>query len=63
MPVLTLACPDCGHVFKGGVFPGAKPPEVWVCSQCLGRRAAPLATGAEEPHPFEGSHGGCRCCG
>jgi hypothetical protein len=63
MAVLTLECPDCGHLFMGSVFPGTKPPDVWVCSQCKCRRAAPALGAAEPPHPFETGGAGCKCCG
>ena len=42
MPVLTLECPDCGHVFKGMFLAATKPPEKWFCSQCRGENARPL---------------------
>ncbi len=65
MPVYTLKCPDCAHMFQGMVFAGARPPREWVCSRCGGRKAAPEAGSSPEPHPWEHSEetGGCLCCG
>jgi rubrerythrin len=64
MPVFVLECPDCGHCFQGLVLAGTRAPEVWVCSKCRGRNAAPKEGVAPRPHPWEGSdHGrGCPCC-
>jgi hypothetical protein len=63
MPVIQLECPDCGHAFAGGVLAGTKPPEVWVCSKCLGRRCAPVENVNPANHPFDAGHAGCGCCG
>jgi hypothetical protein len=63
MPILTLQCPDCGHVFQGAVLLGTRPTEVWVCSQCLGRGALQMESAAESPHPWEAGRAGCSCCG
>lgn len=64
MPVYHIACPDCGHRFSGMVLAGTREPERWVCSQCGGDQARPLAGLAPAPHPLEAAHGsGCPCCG
>ncbi len=65
MPVLTLECPDCGHVFKGLVLAATKPPEKWICSKCRGENAVRLEGAMPEMHPMEGRHGlsRCPCCG
>lgn len=64
MPVYTIHCPDCGHRFKGMVMARAATPREWVCSQCGGRRAAPLTGSVPEPHPWDEGHAaGCPCCG
>jgi hypothetical protein len=65
MPVFTLKCPDCDHVFKGMVMAGTRSPKVWVCSKCKGEKAAPLEGVEPEEHPWEkeGHAGGCLCCG
>lgn len=61
MPVLVIECPDCGHDYHSLVVEGAKVPDVWACSQCGGRRAAPK-TQIESTHPWASS---CMdgCCG
>ena len=64
MPVLTLKCPDCGHVFKGLVLEGTKLPELWVCSRCRSDKAEPQADIVPQKHPWDDGHGpGCPCCG
>lgn len=64
MPVLTLQCPECGHVFQGLVLAGTRMPEVWACSRCGGEQAHPLADAQPAPHPWDGPHGIglCPCC-
>jgi hypothetical protein len=65
MPVLTLKCPECGHIFHGLVLAGTRPPEVWVCSRCGSEQAQPAVEATPAPHPWEAEHGGgkCLCCG
>jgi hypothetical protein len=64
MPIFTLECPDCGHVFRGTVLAGTKPPEIWVCSRCRGEAAAERPGASRETHPWENpDHAGCTCCG
>ncbi|ABS70077.1 hypothetical protein Xaut_4866 (plasmid) [Xanthobacter versatilis] len=65
MPVYTIKCPDCGHVFRGMVMEGTRKPRVWVCSQCKSERPQIMADRPAEPHPFECTEngGGCLCCG
>lgn len=62
MPVLLLECPDCGHRFRSLVAPGAKTPEVWVCSRCKSRRAAAVEEVANTNHPWAGEEI-TPCCG
>lgn len=65
MPVLTLECPNCGHVFQGLVLAGTRTPEVWVCSQCGSQEAHPSSDEDPRPHPWEGKGHGpglCPCC-
>ncbi len=64
MPVLTLACPECGHKFQGLVLAGTRPPEEWVCSKCGSRKAEVVPDKEPVPHPWEGEHGIglCPCC-
>lgn len=61
MPVLTLKCPECNHVFRGMVLAGTREPEVWICSQCGSQAAYKVQ---EEAHPWDGPHGIglCPCC-
>jgi rubrerythrin len=59
--VLELRCPDCGHEFRSLVLEGTKMPEVWVCSQCDGRRAEPTHTHSDG-HPWSGGSADV-CCG
>jgi hypothetical protein len=65
MPILTLECPACGHVFKGMFLASTKPPEKWICSQCHGDNARPLEGAIVEAHPLDRDHGfgRCACCG
>ena len=53
MPVLTLQCPQCRHEFKGMVFGGSKPPELWLCGSCGSDRAVEKPGVAAEPHPWD----------
>lgn len=63
MPVFWFDCPDCGNTFQSLVLNGTRPPTIWTCSKCGGRRAAPSADRQPIPHPWETSHGsGCLCC-
>ena len=65
MPVLTLECPGCGHVFKGMFLAATKPPEKWVCSKCHSKDARAINSGVAEAHPLDSGHGlgRCQCCG
>jgi transcription elongation factor Elf1 len=64
MPVLTLKCPECGHVFQGLVLDGTRPPEMWVCSQCGSKKAEVAPETKPIAHPWDGPHGIglCPCC-
>lgn len=64
MPVYTLECPDCGHVFRGMVMVGTRPPDVWICSACRSEKAAVRTDRPIEVHPLERDDhgGGCPCC-
>lgn len=63
MPVLQLACPDCGNEFRSLVMEGAKVPEVWVCSKCGSRRAEPHGFDEQTKHPWTDGSVSCSCCG
>jgi ribosomal protein S27AE len=67
MPVLTLACPRCGHEAHSLMMAGTRPPEIWVCGKCGSQEVAPKADAPEQEHPWESAgkshHGGCPCCG
>jgi hypothetical protein len=64
MPVYTILCPDCGHVFKSLVLKGTRMPKEWPCSRCGSRRAKADPEKVPEPHPWESGHRiGCLCCG
>ncbi|NJN94114.1 MAG: hypothetical protein HC875_08485 [Anaerolineales bacterium] len=61
MPIFTLRCPECNHIFQGLVLTGTREPEIWVCSKCGSEQAQKLPE--VELHPWEGVHGqGCSCC-
>ena len=64
MPVLTLQCPDCDHVFQGLVLEGTREPEIWVCSKCGSEKAQKMASIKAVAHPWDGEHGIglCPCC-
>ena len=69
MPVLSLACLDCGHEYRSLVLAGTRPPLVWYCSQCGGDAAVQQAGAPEIAHPWDkASDGeqphryGCLCC-
>jgi DNA-directed RNA polymerase subunit RPC12/RpoP len=63
MPVLQLSCPDCGNAFRSLVMEGTKVPEVWVCSRCGSRRAAPRESNEHTHHPWADGTPSCACCG
>lgn len=64
MPVICVECPDCEHTFKALVLAGTRQPEIWECSKCGSREAAPKADEPEVQHPWESEHrSGCPCCG
>ncbi len=63
MPVLQLSCPDCGNAFRSLVIEGAKVPEVWICSRCGSRRAAPRESDEQVHHPWADGSPSCSCCG
>jgi DNA-directed RNA polymerase subunit RPC12/RpoP len=62
VPVLEIACPDCGHRSRSLVLAGAPIPSTWVCSACGGRSAEPVGEVEDTHHPWacDGMHG---CCG
>ncbi len=65
MPILTLECPQCSHVFQGLVLEGTRMPEVWVCSNCGSREAHLLPDEEPVTHPWEEEGHGpglCPCC-
>ena len=64
MPMLTLQCPECGHIFQGLALKGTRPPEEWVCSKCGSRKAEVMPDKEARPHPWDGEHGIglCPCC-
>ena len=64
MPVYIVECPDCRHSYKSFVLAGSRQPEIWECSKCGSRKAAPKPDVPEEQHPWEMKHRiGCACCG
>jgi DNA-directed RNA polymerase subunit RPC12/RpoP len=63
MPVLRIACLDCGNAFPSLVMKGTKVPEVWVCSRCGRRRAQPLVAAEQTHHPWADGDPACPCCG
>ena len=62
MPVLLIACPDCGHEYRTLVVEGARVPAVWVCPGCKGREGEVIAEVAGSGHPWSGTSMDA-CCG
>ena len=62
MPVLLIACPDCGHEYRTLVAEGARVPAVWVCPSCKGRDGEVLGEVMGTDHPWAGSSMDA-CCG
>ncbi|MDE0710353.1 MAG: hypothetical protein F4X18_02220 [Acidimicrobiia bacterium] len=52
MPVLVIACPDCGLQYRTLVVEGAKVPELWACPDCKGRKGEVLTEVATSDHPW-----------
>ena len=63
MPVLLIACPDCGHEYRTLVVEGARTPAVWVCPDCKGRKGEVVEQVAGADHPWSGASMGDCCCG
>jgi transcription elongation factor Elf1 len=61
MAIWTLSCPSCGHHFRSLVMEGTKVPQVWVCSACGSREAAPVDVQEGGPFTAGGSSCGCGC--
>ena len=62
MAIWTLSCPACGHHFRSLVMEGTRVPQVWVCSACGSRDAAPVDV--QEGGPFTAGSTSCGCgCG
>lgn len=60
MPVLEIACPDCGIRYRTLVVERARVPAVWVCPDCKGRRGEVLREVPKSDHPWAGAME--RCC-
>ncbi|MXY77502.1 MAG: hypothetical protein F4Y40_10585 [Acidimicrobiia bacterium] len=62
MPVLLIACPDCGHEYRTLVVEGARVPAVWVCPDCKERKGEVIGEVAGSGHPWSGPSMDV-CCG
>lgn len=62
MPVLVIACPDCGHEYRTLVVEGVSVPKAWVCPDCRGRRGEIVGELARSDHPWSGASMDM-CCG
>jgi len=62
VPVLVIACPDCGHRYRTLVVEGARVPVVWVCPDCKARNGEVLEEVAGSDHPWSGASMDT-CCG
>jgi len=61
VPVLEIACPDCGLRYQTLVVEGGRVPTVWVCPDCKGRKGEVLGEVPKSDHPWAGAMKSC-CC-
>ncbi len=55
MPLLKIACPDCGDEYQTLVVEGARIPTVWVCAKCKRRNGRVVEILKDDNgHPWAG---------